>query len=294
MTTHQPGASGQKPPRPPREHKVIAAADPVKLGSMLFTLTDPHRGSEVEYNRWYERDHFYSGCMIGPWQFAGKRFVATAELKKMRDPDSSAITGEPYRGSYASLYWVLDGHHDEWNLWAVDQVRALHTNGRMFDARDHVHTLLYRYRFEVGRDADPVPSELALDHPFAGMVAMWVDARAGAPGASGGRDAMAEALSGSDLPSLLAETPASLVVGFEPLPLQVDVPGVARSGDLDARLLLLWFLDASPYDAFSSTTGAARERIESSGLATVTAAIPFVPTIPGTDTYTDELWVDGT
>ena len=38
----------------------------VRLGSMLFTLVEPHRGHEVAYNRWYERDHFYAGCMIGP------------------------------------------------------------------------------------------------------------------------------------------------------------------------------------------------------------------------------------
>ena len=32
---------------------------------MLFTLVDPHLGHEVAYNRWYERDHYYGGCMIG-------------------------------------------------------------------------------------------------------------------------------------------------------------------------------------------------------------------------------------
>ena len=31
---------------------------PVRAGSMLYTLVDPNRGYEVEYNRWYERDHF--------------------------------------------------------------------------------------------------------------------------------------------------------------------------------------------------------------------------------------------
>jgi hypothetical protein len=31
-------------------------------------------------------------------------------------------------------------------------------------------------------------------------------------------------------------------------------------------------------------------RIDESGLATVRLAAPFIPTIPGTDTYTDELW----
>ena len=35
-----------------------------------------------------------------------------------------------------------------------------------------------------------------------------------------------------------------------------------------------------------------RRRLEESGLGTVVAALPFIPTIPGTDIYTDKLWVD--
>jgi hypothetical protein len=278
-----------KEKRSPREHVVIAAADPVKVGSMLLTLVEPHRGHEVEYNRWYERDHFYSGCMIGPWQFAGKRFVATADLKKLRDPDPSVITGTPERGSYVAVYWILDGHHDDWNLWAVDQVRALHKQGRMFDERDHVHTLLYKYRFEVGRDADPVPAELALDHPYKGMVAMWVDAPKEVPEETA-RDELQARLRDEHLPAVLPGSPAGLVVGWEPLPLQVDVPGVARSESLDRRLLLLWFLDEAPAESLESTVVKARERIESAGHGTVLAVLPFIPTIPGTDTYTDQLW----
>ena len=59
---------------------------PIVAGSALFTLVDPNRGHEVAYNRWYERDHFYAGCMIGPWLFAGKRWVATRALKDLRFP----------------------------------------------------------------------------------------------------------------------------------------------------------------------------------------------------------------
>jgi hypothetical protein len=256
---------------------------------MLMTLVEPHVGHEVAYNRWYERDHFYSGCMIGPWQFAGKRFVATADLKALRDPDPSSVTGEPGRGSYVSLYWVLDGHHDDWNLWAVDQVRALHKAGRMFDERDHVHTLLYRHRFDVGRDADPVPAELALDHPYKGLVTMWVDAPATEPVETARAD-LETRLRQEHLPAVLAGSAAGLVVGWEPLPLQVDVPGVARSDSLDRRVLLVWFLDAEPQECFAETIGKARTSIEAAGHGTVVAALPFIPTVPGTDKYTDQLW----
>jgi hypothetical protein len=33
-------------------------------------------------------------------------------------------------------------------------------------------------------------------------------------------------------------------------------------------------------------------RLEAAGKGTVVAALPFIPTIPGTDTYTDKLWAD--
>ena len=59
---------------------------PVKVGSMLLTLVDPNPGFERAYNRWYERDHYYGGCMVGPWLFAGSRWVATRPLKDLRWP----------------------------------------------------------------------------------------------------------------------------------------------------------------------------------------------------------------
>lgn len=258
----------------------------MKLGSMLLTVVEPHRGHEVDYNRWYERDHFYSGCMVGPYNFAGRRYVATAELKALRDPDPSTITGAPERGSYMALYWVLDGYHDLWNRWAVRQVRALHAAGRMFEQRDHVHTLLYRFAWAEGRGADAVPVEVALDHPFAGVVPVWVD-RSDSVTADG----LSEWLRGEHLPGLLPGSGAGLVAAFTPLPLLIEAPGdVPRQEASDQRLLLLWFLDTNPIEAWESTIARHRHALEDAGMGTVVAALPFIPTIPGTDTYTDRLW----
>ncbi len=78
---------------------------PIKVGSMLLTLVDPHPGFEVAYNRWYERDHFYAGCMIGPWLFAGSRWVATRDLKDRRWPsDDETVACPPDAGSYVAIY----------------------------------------------------------------------------------------------------------------------------------------------------------------------------------------------
>ncbi|HZU78406.1 MAG TPA: hypothetical protein VE991_00710 [Acidimicrobiales bacterium] len=272
--------------RPPRQHPIVAGAEPIKLGSMLVTLVEPHRGHEVAYNRWYERDHFYAGCMIGPYQFAGKRFVATADLKALRDPDPTPVTGSPDRGSYVAVYWVLDGYHDVWNRWAVDQVKALHQAGRMFAERDHVHTLLYRFAWEHPRDEDGLPAELALDFPSSGLVLVFTDRRQGVSA-----EQLEQWQRTEFLPSLLPGTAARLVVAADPLPLLVDAPGdVPRSEADDRRQLTLWFLDAHPSQLWDEVFTAYRQGLEKSGLADVVTALPFVPTVPGTDTYTDRLW----
>ena len=53
---------------------------PVRVGMMLYTLVEPHPGRHRAYNRWYERDHFYSGVMTLPGSLSGQRWVATPEL----------------------------------------------------------------------------------------------------------------------------------------------------------------------------------------------------------------------
>ncbi len=228
----------------------------IKLGSMLFTLVEPHRGHEVAYNRWYERDHFYAGCMIGPWLFAGKRWVATRAMKDLRKGSQPDVFGGADLGSYLAIYWVVDGKQDEHFGWGLRQVRWLHENGRMFPERDHIHTLLYNQATSFG-PPDGVPAELALDHPYAGLVATFFE---GDP---------------DDVPV----TPGTLAVRFRPIELNADAP-VAQAGqeNLANRSMLLTFLDHEP-----------RAADVHDGPGVLWSA-PFLPTIPGTDTYTDELW----
>jgi hypothetical protein len=275
-------------PKARRPIEIQAEAEPVKLGSMLLTLVEPRRGHEVAYNRWYERDHFYAGCMVGPYNFAGSRFVATAQLKELRDPDPSVITGTPTRGSYVAVYWVLDGYYDVWQRWALRQVNALHAAGRMFEERDHVHTLLYDFRWEHRRDPDGVPVELALDHPYRGFVPVFID-RADTVT----NEELWEWLRTEHLPDLLPGTDADLVAAFTPIALEGDAPGdVPREAASDTRTVLLWFLNTPPEVAWEPVIAEHRRRLEASGKGTVVAALPFIPTIPGTDTYTDQLWSD--
>jgi hypothetical protein len=268
--------------------------DPIRVGTMLYTLVEPHRGHEVAYNRWYERDHFYAGCQIGAFNFSGARFVATAPLKALRfptgeNPDGATpLVADPGVGSYLGLYYVLDRHHDEWNRWAVDQVNALHAAGRMFNERDHVHTGLYRFEWEHRRDEDGVPAELTLDHRFPGMVSVFVDPADGVdPGQVG------DWYRNEYLPSVVPGSAVATVLAFSPLPLLADAPGdVPRSAAADRRVLLLWFLDDEPSGPWAAVFADQGRALAGTGLGHVVWASPFIGTVPGTDTYTDQLWSD--
>ena len=79
-------------------------------------------------------------------------------------------------------------------------------------------------------------------------------------------------------------------LAFTPIPLASDAP-VTQHGldDLEGWTLLLRFADVSPAEA-AAEAGAVDANLEAAGLGTVRWSSPFRPTIPGTDTYTDELW----
>jgi len=248
-----------------------------RLGSALFTLVEPHPGHEVAYNRWYERDHFYAGCMVGPWLFAGRRWVATRDQKDLRFGDAPDVFGDLRRGSYLATYWIVEGKHDLHVDWALEQVRWLHANGRMFEHRDHVHTLLYRYEWCCDTAARGVPAELALDHPFAGLVVTMIE--------------RAEGVSTQELRGWWERAGTSeLALAFTPIPLPPGAPVTQpRLERLDRRTLLLGF-SPDPPSARWPDHRVACASAASSGLGRVVWAGPFVPTIPGTDSSTDELW----
>src|SRR5262245_6454491 len=116
---------------------------PVRVGSMLLTMVDPHLGYEKAYNRWYERDHYYDGCMVGPWMYAGSRWVAPRALKEPRWPEGDVVARRYDAGSFVSIYWVEEGHRKEhFEGWAPANVHGLYANGRGFAERRHIHTVV--------------------------------------------------------------------------------------------------------------------------------------------------------
>jgi hypothetical protein len=264
----------------------------IKVGSMLLTLVDPNPGFEVAYNRWYERDHFYAGCMIGPFLFAGSRWVATRALKDARWPaEDETIASPPDAGSYVAIYWVEKGHHaDHFDVWARDQVRQLYAEGRGFAERKHTHTVLYDHLGATYRDsdADTVPIELALDHGYDGLVIVWLDGREG-------RDArtLDADLATTHMPDLLAKSNVEIVSSWTPSagendPRDVPMDLGSKAGGPE-RLCQVLFVTGPAQDALPAIRRYT-EAIESADLATVRLVAPFFRTVVGTDKYADELW----
>jgi hypothetical protein len=259
----------------------------VKLGSILVSLLDPNPGEEVTFHRWYERDHFYSGCMVGANFFAGRRFVATRTLKDERLPKQGSMLDDVRAGSYLALYWILGGHHEETERWAVERVKALYKIDRMFTGGRPmpVHAGFYLSRFAVSRDPDGVPPELALDHPYAGVgLTIWE-----AP-SDDSVDAMFAALEERLLPESIATSGPSLCLGLSPVPLPEDSPAHVEIPDgFDRRILVVSFYPEDPAASMRSWTESVTAEMEKAGLGKLLLSAPFIPTIPGTDRYADEL-----
>jgi hypothetical protein len=58
---------------------------------------------------------------------------------------------------------------------------------------------------------------------------------------------------------------------------------------VERRELQLWFADSEPQEWWSEVRAYADARREA-GDGLVRWASPFIPTVPGTDRYTDQLW----
>jgi hypothetical protein len=229
--------------------------DPVTVGTAIVAFIEPAPGQELAFNRWYERDHFYAAAMAGPGMYAGGRWVATRACKDVR-PTASGF-GDPARGSYLATYWLLPGTQAEWESWVTREMSSL-PEDRMFAGREHLHTAVYRYLWEARADDAPPPAT-ALDHGFAGLVALATTADA---------HQWASRLVGHDLP---------LVIGF------ARERVIMAASDPGAHALVLAFCAGDPLRVWDRVAHALSE------LSDVVFASPFLRTVPGTDEYVDEL-----
>jgi hypothetical protein len=223
----------------------MSAPAGVSIGTAIVSYIEPHPGHAVDFNRWYELDHFPATVTGGPGVFAGARFVATRACKALRPP--GRLFGDPARGSYLAVAWVLPEKQAEWDTWVGREMQTIAEQDRLFQFRDHVHTAVYR---GVGR-TDDVDAVVALDRGHGGVVVIADEGPKPAVH-TGQVDAL-----------VLLTLERTIISQAEPPP----------------HSLALAFC-ADPIATF----GTVAEMVAGAGFAS-----PFLATVPGTDTYTDDL-----
>ena len=221
----------------------------VAIGGALISMVEPWPGTEFDYNRWYEDDHFYSGALAMPWMFAGGRFVATRDLQLLRYPEDSIIAQPLAAGCYLHLYWITAGRMDDHVAWTVATNNRLRADKRIHLERTHVYTSFQDY-LGYGRKDEEGPTDVhTLDRGYPAVVMEVVGA---APGST--RQELDDWLVREYVPWVQSgsHTPVVSTLRFAPQPLPEgkqpdvdDIPGIA------GRVTLLHFLDEDPTAALA-------------------------------------------
>lgn len=261
--------------------------DHLVLGHALITMVEPEPATVVDYNRWYETDHFLSGVLTGPGAFAGRRFLATKALKSTRFPKDSPVAAPVELGSFLAVYWIEQGRLDAHCAWGFPEAARLAALGRMRSDRTHVSTSYYDLVGSDGRGARPVPLELALHHPYSGIVVVWSEG-------TGDRSAHERWAVGLRSALTVETSAVGQVATFRPVALPdplPQMPGAIIGADPSRDLLVhLCFVDDRIRSRWRELSLALHAEFTGTADATARLVAPFIPSVTGSDTYLDELW----
>ncbi len=261
---------------------------PVKVGSMLLTLVEPNPGFERAYNRWYERDHYYAGCLVGPWLFAGSRWVAPRTLKDRRWPADSIIADR----SMPAATWPSTGWSRATTTTTSSRGPSLRSGtSTPTDGGSRAHPRPHRALQPVGHGvprrgpgpggAGPRPPLRRAGHPVVGRPLGY---RRGPLHRQLAADHLGRRSStGSDIEIASAWVPRCPTKAPATYPWTWGRRRAARTG---------WCSCSSSGETPGPPpTGSATytEGVEAAGLADLLLAAPFFRTVIGTDTYVDEL-----
>ena len=264
-----------------------------ELGAALITWVEPVPEHVVGYNRWYEDDHMITGAMVMPWMFSCRRWVAPRSHQHLRTPAVSRIAEPLSAGKYIGIYWINEGRLEDHERWALSSNIRLHAEGRgsyrglgadPLEERWHVFTSFNDYVGPVYRD-DVVPRDKhALMTPDKGMVVQVIDA------VSADREIAADWLRSEYLPSVV-QGPVALSTVFAPRPLPEGKLAHVREPDgVPNMLTVLSFTDVDPLECWEDVFASAETDIGEGGICELAVQAAFIPTVHGTDTYTDQLF----
>ena len=263
---------------------------PIKLGTLLFTMVEPEKGHEVEYNRWYEHDHFYSGCMIGAVAVRGR------PVRRHPAPEGPSLPGRdrhdprpphrvlPRRSTGCSTATTTSGTAGRSN-----RSTGCTRTGACSTSAPHPHAAL---RARVGAHRrDPT----RLHHRARARPRVPGPGRRAPATSEEGTPTTRSTRGSSDtyLPEAMRATLGSRPRARAPRcsRCSTTVPPTSprrrrgRTGSCSSTSST-----TTPPRAGPTATPTIGEAIEASGLATHVWTGPFIQTDFGTDTYTDELW----
>jgi len=134
-----------------------------------------------------------------------------------------------------------------------------------------------------------VPVELALHHPYQGLVMVWTEATGGHAVHDAWAEGFRQGLTGDG-------SPVGQVVTFRPIELPDPLPrmpgaiiGADPTRDVRAHCC---FVDVDLRMSWREVAGMVRDALDAAHASSVSSLLvaPFVPSITGTDAYLDELW----
>lgn len=264
-----------------------------RLGGALITWVEPDPHHVVGYNRWYEDDHMITGAMVMPWMFSCRRWVSPRWLQPLRGPAGSRVAVPLDAGKYIGVYWINEGRLDDHQQWALGANLRLHAEGRgsyrgaghdPLEERRHVFTSFNDYLGPVYRD-DAVPRDVhTLVQPYRGLVVEVLDAT------GGDRGALDRWLADHHLPTVVGG-PVAVSLRFAPRPLPPDkLAHVAELEGVEQVITVLHFLEDDPRACWDERFAGSQESIAAGGAGTLAVQAAFVPTVHGTDVYTDQLF----
>lgn len=277
---------GNQPARRRPTNEDLALAPPTKLGTILFSLVEPHAGYAAQFARWYERDHFFSGCMAGADFFSGRRFVATKDLKDGRLGDGVSSETGINRGSFLNLYWIMNGRRDPALSWSVDQVRRLARQDRMGPPTDSISTGFYEFADRTADHPEGISAELALEYPYQSVTILLLERSEDT-----GEESFSTAVSERITPML--SSPRSQALWFRPLQLPANAPRIAvpvPQDELERGWLVLIFSDCAPNaPIWNDLFMGLNQSLKASRLGNLRLGGSFRPILPGIDDYTENL-----
>jgi hypothetical protein len=163
--------------------------------------------------------------------------------------------------------------------------QRLAPDGRVYGDRTHVYTAFQEYVGVVYRDDDGPRDIHSLDYPYGGLVVEVVDATPEA-----GRDALWAWLRDEHIPAVLKGSGVAMCLVFQPMPLPEDKQSFVEDlPGIDRRLTLLWLTDGDPREVWDASFADEGDAVAAGGIGKAEFVGPFLPTVPGTEKYVDQL-----